>query len=126
MARALCSSRVLLPMPGITAQQHQGARHQATAQHPVQLAVATGQPLQRPIAHAWIGSERRGCGRGGGPGAAGGGPQAAVVGGSRPAPPGCSSCRSVAAPEELAGLGPTAAADVDGEGLGHGLAGGDV
>ena len=110
---------------GIAAHQHEGAGHQATAEHPVELAVAAAQALQGPFtdrvdrlrsarARRQIGGARRPVGRSCSGCSAGHRPApAAVAGGHNLLHQAVPAAAGGAATEELAGLGPAGLADVE-------------
>ena len=105
---------------GITAQQHQGTRHQTTAEHTIQLAVAAAQALQGPIAHSRNGLGAPGCRGHRRLRCRGHRAAAAVVGWG-----GCllhqrvPTAAAAAAAKELPGLGSAALADVKAGGAGQ-------
>ena len=112
---------------GIAAQQHQGARHEAPAEHPIEFAVAAGQALQGPIPDR---GDRLGTPRATRPAGAvwdiGGGHRstAAAVGGNGGLlHQGVPATAARTATEVLAGTGAAALAHVAGEGASQGWGG---
>ena len=115
---ALTNSRV-------AAHQHQGAGHQATAQHPIEFAVAAAKPLQGPLAHRLdrLGASRLAGDNGFSGSSLGHRPPAPTVG--RRSSFLLHQCVPTAAAgalaKKLAGLGSTASTNKKGAGLGHEL-----
>ena len=121
--RASLESRVAEADARIAAQQHQGARYEATTEHPVQFAITAGQAPQGTFTHrrnrfGTLGST---------------GPLRPVVSHGRQGPAaaairpryglfdqGIPAAAARTTAKKLAGLGATALADVNGDGSGQG------
>ena len=109
----------------VAAHQHQGAGHQATAQHPIEFAVAAAKPLQGPLANRLdrLRASRLAGDNGFSSRSLGHRPPAPTVGrrSSFLLHQGVPAAAAGALAKKLAGLGSTAGADKKSAGLGHEL-----